>query len=108
MVCGVPECSANLANQSVDAGINIDKNVASPKMINDLVTGDEIAPTAHQQDEQLHGAPLDRQWLISLPQFVGGDVEDELTELKHERLQASRLSAEHSNLVKSATGFLGC
>src|SRR4030095_16081355 len=29
-------------------------------------------------------------------------------ELKHERLQASRLSAEHSNLVKSATGFLGC
>src|SRR4030095_6829689 len=106
MVCGIPECPANLANHSVDAGINIDENVASPKMVNDLVTGHEIAPTAHQKDEQVHRATLDRQRLISLTQLVGGYIEDELAELKHERLRASRLSAKHSHFSKCGIGFL--
>ena len=51
-----------------------------PEPRDDVASGHELAPALHQQDEEVHGLPLEPDRAVVAAQLVGGDVELEAPE----------------------------
>src|SRR5215472_12374183 len=47
---GVPQGAANLANHRVDAGVDINENIRSPKVIDNLFAEDKLSAAIHQRN----------------------------------------------------------
>ena len=68
----------NLADRGVDAVFDVDEHVLAPQMIGDVGARDELLPTLHQQDEEVHRLPFQLHGQPSATQLAGGDVELEV------------------------------
>lgn len=72
---------ADLANRRVDAVFGVNENVFAPQAIDDFLPGDDVAVFFCQQDEQLHGNPLDLQGSTIASQLIASAIQLEFAEL---------------------------
>jgi hypothetical protein len=70
----------DLADDGVDAGVDVDKYILAPQPIDDLAACDELTSALHQQDQQLHRVPFDADRTALATQLVRGDVKLEIAE----------------------------
>jgi hypothetical protein len=70
-----------LSDGGIDCVFGINVDLVAPKLLNDLLSPDEFASPASQQNQELHGDTLELQLGARPPQPMVTDVEFELSEL---------------------------
>jgi len=78
-----------LSDGGVDCVLGIDVDVVTPKLLNDLLSPDQFARPAGQQDQEIHRDPLELLFRARPPQPMITDVEFEFSELKNAGIQVN-------------------
>jgi hypothetical protein len=88
----VAESHANFPNCDVDAVIDVEENILTPKAVRDLLAQYQFPASLDQQNEQFHGQFFQADAVLSAFQSIPGLVEREIGEMKFLRRTDSHIS----------------
>ena len=65
-------------DRRVDGRLYLDEDIPPPQLVDDVAAGHELTATFNEEDEKVHGAPLEFHRASITPQLVGADIEFEV------------------------------
>ena len=81
-VRGIAQRLPKLADRGVDTVLDVDEHVLAPERVHDFTPRDELVSPPNEQDQQIHGLPLESDATSVAAQLVGRYVEREVAKVK--------------------------
>jgi hypothetical protein len=81
----IAQNSADFSNGGVNAVVDIEKDILTPKLVGDLLARYQLAAPLGQQDKQLHGELFQAQQAFTPSQPITGLVKCEIAEMEYLR-----------------------
>ena len=78
----IAQSVSDFSDGGVDAMLGIDKDLAAPEMLGNFISGDELALSLHQQDEQFQRLSFELHRTAATRQFKAATIQPEFPELE--------------------------